>query len=78
MQREVIVYTSNGCSFCMKLKQFLNQHNVTYEERNVTVNPAFLEELTDKGIYSVPTVIWNGKPVPGYRPNKLTELMQQG
>jgi len=34
------------CSTCKKVKQFLDEHHIVYEERNVKENPPTTKELT--------------------------------
>lgn len=75
MSQSIVVYTSEGCAFCSRLKSFLTNHNLTFEEKNVTSNPEYLDELQSKGIWAVPTVFVGDEVVPGYRPNKLKEIL---
>ncbi|RPF57084.1 glutaredoxin family protein [Aquisalibacillus elongatus] len=56
MDHKVIIYTSDQCSKSQILKNYLDEWNVAYEERNVNENQQYLQELQDQGIYATPTV----------------------
>ncbi len=72
---QVIVYSSSGCSVCAKIKRDLDSWGVPFEERNVTENEAFFDELHERGIYSVPTVRIDGDTFVGYRPKALKQAL---
>jgi thioredoxin reductase (NADPH) len=71
----VTIYTSTGCVYCERLRQWLADRSIPYEERNVTINPTFFDELNAKGIFTSPVAIIGDTPVVGFRPNKMTELL---
>jgi glutaredoxin len=37
MSKKVVVFTSNTCGYCHMAKDYLNEINVAFEERNVWV-----------------------------------------
>ncbi len=53
----------------------LNEKKQPFEERNTTTNPKYLDELSSKGIFVVPTVLVDNNAVAGFRPNSLLELI---
>lgn len=71
----VTVYTSTGCVYCARLKEWLGERNIAFEEKNVTENPAYMDELTDRGIFTSPVAIIGDTPVVGFRPNKMAEVL---
>ncbi|RXT04178.1 FAD-dependent oxidoreductase [Ammoniphilus sp. CFH 90114] len=75
MARETILYSSTGCPYCEKIKNDLKNWGLEYEERNVTVNPQFFDELHAKGIFSAPVTIIDGETFIGYRPNKMKQYL---
>lgn len=70
-----IIYTSTGCPYCEKIKKDLKNWGVKYEERNVTENPDYFNDLHEKGIFSAPVTIIDGEFFIGYRPNKMKEYL---
>ncbi len=50
------VYWQPGCSSCLKTKEFLLDHGVTYESINVLEDPDGFKELQTLGLRLVPIV----------------------
>lgn len=71
----IVVYTSTGCTYCAKIKADLKRWGKEYEERNVTENKDFFNDLHEKGIFSTPVTFLDDTPVIGYRPNKMRDLL---
>jgi glutaredoxin len=71
----VVLYSTTGCPLCARYRALLDDQKATYEERNTTENPAYLDELASNGIFVVPTVIVGSASVQGFRPNSLMELL---
>jgi glutaredoxin len=75
MSKKVVLYSTTGCPLCQRYKALLDEQNTSYEERNTTENPQYLDELAQHGIFVVPTVFVGDASVQGFRPNSLTELL---
>jgi glutaredoxin len=73
--KKVVLYSTTGCPLCQRYKQMLDSQGQSYEERNTTENPQYLQELASKGIFAVPTVMVGSECVQGFRPNTLAELL---
>lgn len=74
---KAILYTSTGCVYCGKIKDFLTQRGVGYEERDILVEPSWLDELAKFGIFGVPALFLNDEPIVGYRPNKMAQVLDK-
>lgn len=72
---QVIIYTSTGCVYCDRLKSWLKERSVAFEERNVTENKAYFDELHARGIFTSPVALIGDTPVVGFRPNKMAQLL---
>lgn len=72
---EVIVYSSTGCPKCIEVKEQLKQWGISYEERNVSENGVYFQELQARRIFGTPATFINGKPVLGFQPKKLQERL---
>lgn len=71
------VYTRDGCSFCEKAKNLLNQNNLQYTEYSIGKN-ILREEVLQKfpGIKMLPIIVdVNGTLVGGYE-DLVTHLQQ--
>jgi thioredoxin reductase (NADPH) len=75
MENNVIVYTSHGCPYCKKVKEQLTAWGVSFEERNVSENYEFFEELQKKKIFGTPATYINGKLVLGFQEAKMKNLL---
>jgi len=75
----VIVYSKNDCPWCVKVKDFLKQNNVQFEERNAEQNRAYADEVFKKsGGYAVPVTDIDGVVMIGYNVKKMKELLKLG
>ncbi len=75
MTNKPIVYASNTCTYCKQLKTYLQQQNITFEERNIDENPAYGEELQRMGVMSVPVTVIGDKQVLGFNPGRIEKLL---
>ena len=64
------LFTKNNCVQCKMTKKFLKQHNVEFEEHNISENPEYIDYLKNKGFQAVPIV-------NGFRPDLLKKLIAQ-
>lgn len=74
----VIVYTSPTCPYCTMVKEFLSQKGVGFEERDVSRDPSYAQELVSStGQMGVPVTIINGQMVVGFDRGRLEQLTNQ-
>ena len=58
----LIVYTKTGCPWCIEVVNFLHENGIEFEERNVTKNEDFMQEMVDKsGQSKAPTLDLDGE-----------------
>ena len=74
----VIVYTSPTCPYCTMVKEFLSQKGVGFDERDVSRDPSYAQELMNStGQMGVPVTIINGQIVVGFDRGRLEQLISQ-
>jgi len=74
-EKKVVVYTSPTCHWCHKIKEFLAEHNVAFEEKDVS-EPANAEEAVSKsGQMGVPIVDIDGEIIVGFDEPHLREKL---
>lgn len=57
-------------------KRYLKEHQIGYEERNITDNPEYVTYLKAQGFRSVPVVMAKeASPIIGFRPDVLKSLV---
>lgn len=73
----VVVYSTDPCSFCARVKDMLDKRGVDFVEVNLTKDPAGRVELVEKtGMMSFPQVVVAGHLVGGF--NELLAAEQDG
>jgi glutaredoxin 3 len=73
-----MVYTSPTCPYCGMVKDFLSQRGISFEERDVSRNPSYAQELVrNTGQMGVPVTIIDGEVVVGFDRGRLEQLTIQ-
>lgn len=72
---DVIVYSSTHCQYCARLKSYLKDQNIAYEERNVDLNDKYAEELWNTGMRSVPVTVIGETKILGFNPTQLQKAL---
>ncbi|MGM9928359.1 MAG: glutaredoxin family protein [Bacillus sp. (in: firmicutes)] len=68
----ITVYTTSRCPYCVMLKNFLNEQNISFTEINLENKPEQMEQLMRiTGQMGVPQTEVNGKWVVGFDPNSI-------
>ena len=59
---KIIIYTSNGCSYCKKVKEEFNENNIEFEERTgKDWEKEWQEVINLTGMPTVPTIEYNNE-----------------
>ncbi|HEO8421628.1 TPA: glutaredoxin family protein [Yersinia enterocolitica] len=78
MNKNVTVYTTNTCPYCVMVKNFLNEQGVAFKEVNVQEDPAAGDKLVETtGQMGVPQIEISGEWVLGYDPETITQLLEK-
>ena len=65
---DVVVYTTDPCSFCSRVKQLLQARGIEYTEINLARDPAGRTELVERtGMMSFPQVVIRGEVLGGFQ-----------
>jgi glutaredoxin len=74
---DVVVYTTNRCGFCVRVKMLLSARNIDFREINVAGDPeAFVELAKSSGMMTLPQVFVDGELIGGY--NETAAADQSG
>ena len=77
-QDTIIVYSSDTCPYCKKAKDYLKSKGIKYEERNISQNSKWAEEVKKvSGQNGIPVIVYKDKVVVGFDQRKLDELINQ-
>lgn len=69
MAKEIVLYSAALCGDCQLLKQYMDEHGIVYENRDIRQNPEHARVLEEKtGKLGVPYLLIDGKWIKGYQP----------
>ncbi|SIS56882.1 glutaredoxin family protein [Salimicrobium flavidum] len=74
-ENRVILYTSEPCAQCDKVRDLLNSWGVVYEERLITGHPEYRKMMQDEGVYGTPVTFVNKEEVLGVQENRLKKKL---
>jgi hypothetical protein len=58
MVKDITIYTTNTCVYCVMVKKWLGSKNISYNEVNLDVNPERAQEPVDlTGQLAVPVTV---------------------
>ena len=73
----VKVYTTPACPYCFTLMEFLKEHNIKFEEIDVSKDKKAREEIIKKsGQMGVPVIEIDGQIVVGFDKEKIVKLLK--
>ena len=76
MAKQVKIYSTPTCPFCIRAKQFLKDNNVAFEDVDVSVNQAAAEEMIRKsGQMGVPLLDIDGELIVGFDKEKIKQTL---
>lgn len=74
--QKVIIYTTPTCAYCKMTKNFLKEHNVAYEEKDVSTDVTARDEMIAKSNQmSVPVIDIDGQILVGFDKAGLSKLL---
>lgn len=72
MDKDVKVYSTPTCPYCIRVKQFLKENNIAYKEFDVAANHAAVKEMVDKsGQMGVPVLDIEGEIIVGFDKDRI-------
>jgi len=73
---KIRVFSTSACPYCLTLKEFLKEHNVDFEDIDVSKDEKALKEMVEKsGQMGVPVAEINGQIVVGFDKAKICKLL---
>ncbi len=74
--KNVIVYSTPTCPYCVRAKEYLAKKGVAYKDVNVAVDRVAAQEMVQKsGQMGVPVITVDGKVVIGFDVKELDRLL---
>jgi len=73
----VKVYSTPTCPYCVTLKNFLKEHNIQFEDIDVSQNELAQKEMIEKsGQMGVPVVDIDGEIIIGFDQERIKKLLK--
>lgn len=72
----VKVYSTPTCPYCVTLKEYLKEHNIEFEDIDVSADAKALDEMVEKsGQMGVPVADINGEVIVGFDKEKINKAL---
>lgn len=76
MPKNVKIYSTPTCPWCIRTKQFLNESNIIFENVDVSVDHAAAEEVVKKsGQMGVPVLDIDGEIIVGFDKERIKQAL---
>ena len=77
MVKEVKVYSTPTCPYCIRVKQFLKENAVIFEDIDVSMNQTAAQEMIKRsGQMGVPVIDINGELIVGFDKDKIKSALE--
>lgn len=76
MAKKVLVYSTPTCPYCTRVKQFLTDNNIAFEDFNVAADKIKAQEMIDKSDQmGVPVLDIEGNIIIGFDKEKISQIL---
>jgi glutaredoxin-like YruB-family protein len=70
------VYSTPTCPYCITLKEYLKEHDIEFEDIDVSLDQKLIEEMVKKsGQMGVPVIEADGQIIVGFDKDKIKKLL---
>ena len=73
--KNVTIYSSSSCQYCIAAKDFFKRNNIDYTEKNISEDMEARKELMQKGVMGVPFIIIGDEEIAGFNEPKIKEAL---
>lgn len=77
MAQSLIIYTQPTCQACQRLKMYLKQRGIVYQERDITIDEQALADLQKLGLTTTPVIFTGDRMMVGFDQTKLEQWLSQ-
>lgn len=74
-RKNVVIYTTSSCPYCVKAKQYFRQKGVSFREVNIESSLNGKDEYRKLNGSGVPLIVIDGTALQGFSPSKLDALL---
>jgi glutaredoxin-like YruB-family protein len=77
MSKKVTVYSTPTCPYCVRVKQFLKDNNIVFEDFDVSSDSEKAEEMIAKsGQMGVPVLNVEGEIIVGFDKERIKQALE--
>ena len=77
MANKILVYSTPSCPYCVRVKQFLAENNIPFENYDVELDHHKAEEMVAKsGQMAVPVLDIDGQIIVGFDKERIKQLLR--
>ncbi|CQR47926.1 Glutaredoxin-like protein NrdH [Paraliobacillus sp. PM-2] len=75
--KQMTVYTTTSCPYCVMLKNYLSEQNISFNEINMEEKPEAMRYVVEStGQMGVPQSEVNGKWIIGFDPEQIMHALK--
>ena len=72
-----ILYVKQGCPYCVEAIEFLDEHGIAYQQKEVLSDQTAFDEMKRKsGQTKAPTLDWHGEILADFGVDELADFLQ--
>ncbi len=72
MDKNILIYSTPSCSYCIRAKQFLKDNNIVFSDVDVSLNQTAAEDMIRKsGQMGVPVLDIDGEIIVGFDKERI-------
>ena len=76
MAQKILVYSTPACPYCIRVKQFLVDNKIAFENIDVSLDHARADEMVNKsGQMGVPVLDIDGQIIVGFDKEKIKKTL---
>jgi len=76
MAKNVLVYSTPTCPYCIRAKQFLKENNIQFTNYDVSADKVKADEMVEKsGQMGVPVIDIEGEIIVGFDKEKIKQTL---
>jgi len=74
--KKILVYSTPTCPYCVRVKKFLKDNNIVFEDIDVSADEEMAKEMMQKsGQLGVPVIDINGEIIIGFDQNRIKQTL---
>lgn len=76
MAKQIIVFSTPTCPYCIRLKQYLDEKGIAYKNVDVSIDPFQAEKMVEKsGHMGVPQIWIDDQVIVGFNQEEIQKIL---